>query len=167
MAVTYEAIATGNGSGSSSTFTFSSIPSTYTDLILIFKEKPASGSGDRLMAYVNGDNSGSNYSSTAIVGNGSAASSQANSNYPRWYFDFGSMIQPSDLNNVYIIQFQNYSNTSTYKTILGRLNIPASFTSALVGLWRSTSAITSITIDVATSTISTDSTFTLYGIKAA
>lgn len=167
MAVTYEAIATGNGNGSSSTFTFSSIPSTYTDLILVFQESPASGVGDRLTCYVNSDNAGANYSTTTMLGNGSSAISERTSNYPKWYLDTGSLTQPQNLNNVYVIQFQNYANTTTYKTMLARLNYAQAFTAAQVGLWRSTSAISSISINVATSTISTDSTFTLYGIKAA
>jgi hypothetical protein len=35
------------------------------------------------------------------------------------------------------------------------------------GLWRSTAAITSISITAGTTNIATNSTFTLYGIKAA
>ena len=167
MAATYTPIATTTGTGSATSITFSSIPSTYTDLILVFNEGPASGGGDRLLAWVNGDNSGTNYSATSLVGNGSAASSARTNNYAKWYLDFGAMTQPSDNNNTYIIHFQNYANTTTYKTILGRFNMASAFVSTIVGLWRSTSAINSITISGNTSNISTSSTFTLYGILSA
>jgi hypothetical protein len=62
----------------------------------------------------------------------------------------------------------NYANTTTYKTVLTRANAAASGVDASVGLWGSTAAITSITFDLPlVRTISTGSTFTLYGIKAA
>ena len=65
-------------------------------------------------------------------------------------------------------QIQNYSNTTTYKTWLSRSNIPADFVGALVGLWRSTSAITTIQFLTTTAdTFAIGTTFTLYGIKAA
>jgi hypothetical protein len=59
----------------------------------------------------------------------------------------------------------NYSNSTTYKTILGRSNAATSGTSAAVGLWRSTSAINSI--EIGTVSFTAGSTFSLYGIAAA
>ena len=70
-----------------------------------------------------------------------------------------------------ICNFNNYSNTTTYKTILSRTNHasePSSRVGTQVALWRSTSAITSIEIaEVIGTTWAVGSTFTLYGIKAA
>jgi hypothetical protein len=61
----------------------------------------------------------------------------------------------------------NYSNATTYKTALARTSEDG-VAAAYVGLWRSTSAITSITIDKGSSdNFASGSTFTLYGIKAA
>jgi len=59
----------------------------------------------------------------------------------------------------------NYSNTTTYKTFLGRGNDPSSFVRQGVGLWRNTAAITSFSVSGVT--FSTGVTATLYGIKAA
>jgi len=61
----------------------------------------------------------------------------------------------------------NYSNTTTYKTGLVRANSAASGTDAIVGLWRSTAAITSIVATHDTAQFATGSTFTLYGIASA
>ena len=67
-----------------------------------------------------------------------------------------------------IINIQNYSNTTTYKTILGRANNAVTGVTETVGLWRSTSAITSMTLlqSYGSDLFKTGSTFTLYGIKA-
>jgi hypothetical protein len=61
----------------------------------------------------------------------------------------------------------NYSNTTTYKTILERANQPQAVTNSIVGLWRSTSAISTITMTTSSGTVSAGSTFTLYGILKA
>ncbi len=64
------------------------------------------------------------------------------------------------------INVMNYSNTTTYKTILSRSS--DLYTEASVNLWRNTAAITSIIIGAQGAyTFSAGSTFTLYGIKAA
>jgi hypothetical protein len=70
-----------------------------------------------------------------------------------------------------IFHLQNYSNSTTYKTVLNRTNYAGSggWTVASVGLWRDTSAITSIRIAISetqTGNFISGSTFTLYGIKA-
>jgi hypothetical protein len=45
-----------------------------------------------------------------------------------------------------LFRLQNYSNTTTFKTIISRSNDTASAANATVGLYRSTSAITSLTV---------------------
>jgi hypothetical protein len=68
-------------------------------------------------------------------------------------------------------QFMNYTNTTTYKTILCRTsNNYGGVIRSSVGLLKSTAAISSIWMDLAFSSSnnwSTGSTFSLYGIKAA
>jgi hypothetical protein len=62
----------------------------------------------------------------------------------------------------------NYSNTTTYKTIISRGDNPGFLVIALANLWRSTSAINIITMVSETgNNFVTGSTFTLYGITAA
>jgi hypothetical protein len=116
---------------------------------------------------LNGDTA-SNYSYTAIRGDGSSASSFRASNqtsltmYPQ---DYDNTTVPS----VIIVNFQNYANTTTFKTILWRAGMSAGGqgTSAIVGLWRKTpEAITSITL-TSTGNFAVGSTFSLYGIANA
>jgi hypothetical protein len=61
----------------------------------------------------------------------------------------------------------NYSNATTYKTIINRGNTASSTVITRSGMWRSTSAITSITVNNDASNYLAGSTFTLYGIAAA
>lgn len=159
---TYEPIATTTLGSSQTTVTFSGISGSYTDLILVI----SAFTGDDLAAYtmrMNG-NTGSNYSVVTLEGQGTSAVSQRQSNQTQMYitgFQAGSYTEPFTT----IVQFMNYSNTTTDKTILSRSASNAA--SAYCGLFRSTSAITSIAVSSVSSTFSTNSTFTLYGIASA
>ena len=71
---TYTPIATQTLGSSAASVTFSSIPGTYTDLMLIsFAQGQASGGDNRLVLQFNGDTA-TNYSSTYLIGNGTTAS---------------------------------------------------------------------------------------------
>jgi hypothetical protein len=160
MTETYEPISTQTVSGTStSTITFSDIPQTYTDLILV---SALSQSADVSAPLRFNSDTGSNYSSTRLRGTGSAADSQRSSNGTGIEFWFGTL---SGFGNV-IWQIQNYSNTTTYKTAISRNNNTQDWMGASVGLWRSTSAITTVTFTVSSGYIIAGSTFSLYGIKA-
>jgi hypothetical protein len=75
--------------------------------------------------------------------------------------------------SLFTCHFMNYSNSTTYKTMLGRQGTASSTAggaSLTVSLWRNTSAITSIQLQLdfgSSNRWYTGSTFTLYGIKAA
>jgi len=165
MAKTYEPIATTTLGSATPSFTFSSIPSTYSDLVIIINGGTASTTNATLR--FNGD-TGNNYSSTHLYGDGTAAGSFRYSNvgalqinyygYPENAFDFNA-----------ICHIQNYSNATTYKTVIARANKASNGVNAAVGLWRNTAAITSITVRSSDGTTNwnINSTFTLYGIKAA
>ena len=163
MPATYEPIATTTLGSAAASYTFSSIPSTYTDLILVFSGA-ASTSTSYISLQYNSDTA-TNYSVTLLRGNGSAASSSRYSSLTEIYASI-SATNTTDINNV-IFQIQNYSNTTTYKTSLSRANNASVSTETGVGLWRSTAAINAIKISSPTQNFATGSTFTLYGIKAA
>ena len=161
MTATYEKIATTTLGSDTASVTFSSISSAYTDIVLIINGSFSSSENSYGMR-VNSDTA-SNYSSTALYGDGSSAASLRQSNQTRMYVG-----RASTSNSTSIIQIQNYSNTTTYKTVLSRGN-SNSYVMTTVALWRSTSAINSITIaqfDFGAINLSTGSTFTLYGIKS-
>jgi hypothetical protein len=165
---TYVSIATTTFGSAAASYTFSSIPSTYTDLVLVGNFALASAS-NALNLQFNSDTA-TNYSVTTLYGDGSAAASTKsatrNTIPVSYYVCASTTLGESAL----IVSVQNYSNATTYKTTLGRMNRGSASNypgaESTVGLWRSTAAITSITISSAVN-ISVGSTFTLYGIKAA
>ena len=163
MAATYEPIATTTLGSAVSSYTFSSIPATYTDLILV-ANYGSSSSSSQSEYRVNGDTT--NYSNTTISGNGSSATSGRVTNDTVLYLNKAAYAS-TNIGTTAIINFQNYANTSTYKTMLSRYGTAANEVTAGVQLWRSTSAINSITFLFDTGNILAGSTFTLYGIKAA
>ena len=160
MPTTYEPIATTTLGSAAASVSFTSISGSYTDLILIVSGTVNTNSYFALR--LNSD-TGNNYSNTEMDGNGTSASSNRNSSNNYMYNGSIFTTQTNVIN-----QIQNYSNSTTYKTVLTRSNNAGSIVKASVGLWRSTSAITSIECSTAgANTFSSGSTFTLYGIKAA
>lgn len=163
---TYTPIATQTVSGTTTaSVTFSSIPSTYTDLIIV-----ANGSltvADNSYIQFNGSG-GTAYSGTVLKGDGSAASSNRYSNNDRIVTDYTSY--PTTTVGAWnaVIHFINYANTTTYKTTLIRSNNAQNGTSSSAHLWLSTAAITSIALQTqGTPKWGNGTTFTLYGITAA
>lgn len=164
MPTTYERIASNTLSSATSTVTFSSIPATFTDLILVCNAITSVTTG-QIAIRLNGD-TGTNYSRNILWGNGTSAGSYRNSNENYAYTGYYTNLWTSPTINIF--QINNYSSTTANKTILGRSNNASEATMASVNLWRNTSAITSIELTISGgSSYSTGSTFTLYGIKAA
>lgn len=168
MASTYEKIATTTLGSAAASTTFSSISGAYTDLVLICQIQQVTN-GEDVAFQVNGD-TGTNYSRTYICGDGSTAHSARSTNQSYYILDHHGTPPTADSFSTNVINIQNYSNATTYKTIVGRSGslsaIPG--TVGVVGLWRNTAAITSITIFCTNSSnMKTGSTFTLYGILKA
>ena len=149
-----------------SSVTLSSIPSGYTDLVLITSAKNNTGAQYRLQLSFNGDRSTSVYSVTKLTGNGSTAVSSRVSNAPYGAILIGT-IGSTNFDNV-ITHIMNYSNTTTNKTILRRGGSDAAGSPQLeAGSYRSTAAISTLTLTAGAGNFGIGSTFTLYGIKAA
>lgn len=167
MAVTYEPIASTTLGSDSASASFSSIVGTYTDLILIANIITTRGSGTSESIYltVNSD-TGSNYSATALRGNGSAASSYRESSTTAIYLGEAGITSATDY-ALFRISLMSYANTSVNKTVLSEFAHPGSFVGRHVGLWRSTSAITSVSLRTNTNNIKAGSSLSLFGVKAA
>ena len=161
---TYVALATNTLSSAAASVTFSSISGAYTDLVIVSTPFITTGTTNFNIRF-NSDSSG-NYSWRTLDGTGSAAVTNYDSNVGQGRLHDYAWLTTSNIGN-YITYIQNYSNTTTYKTYLGRGNVANNGVSAVVGLWRSTAAITSITLFPSASTFPTGSTFNLYGIAAA
>jgi hypothetical protein len=164
MASTYTPIATTTLGTAASTVSFSSIPSTYTDLVLVCNPITNVTTG-QITIRLNGD-TGTNYSRLILWGNGTSAGSAAYANENYAYSGYYTTLWTSPTTNIFNIL--NYSNASTNKTILGRSNNASEATIASANLWRGTAAVSSIELGISVAgTYSVGSMFTLYGIKAA
>jgi hypothetical protein len=161
MPRTYEPIASQTLGSATASVTFSSIPSTYTDLILVSSFSETAVYGDSAIRF-NSD-SATNYSTTILYGTGAAAGSF------RWSNISGCRLQNLPTNGAATVEILNYANTSTHKTALHRgFGGGGSFEPQRgVSLWRSTAAISSVTHVSLGTTFKAGSTFSLYGIKAA
>lgn len=164
---TYSLINSTTLGSAQSSVTFSSIPGTYIDLVLVTNLKVTSGAQE-VTVKINND-TGSNYSLTNLRGDGSTAASLRRSS--QTVGNISKEISPSTaMEFVSVSNFLDYSNTTTYKTWLSRNNRASSATypgaEALVGLWRSTSAITELVIGITGGNFDIGSTFKLYGIEA-
>ena len=159
---TYTPLATTTFASATTSYTFSSISGSYTDLILVINAGTASNNQDYELQF-NSDTA-TNYSCTFIRGNGTAADSGRSSSISQIYIANSSSTTLGA--DTVIVQLQNYSNTTTYKTVLARANVPANAVQAIVGLWRSTAAISTIKVACPVN-MSIGTTMTLYGIAAA
>jgi hypothetical protein len=140
--------------------TFTSIPQGYTDLVLVCTFNGSSFSWSTRVGNGSAD-SGANYSITRLYGTGSAA---ASNRYTGETYFTGNITGAADTNC--IIQFNNYSNTTTYKTALNRFNDAGAIVFAIAGLWSNTAAINTVQIVATSGSLPVGSTFSLYGIKA-
>jgi hypothetical protein len=161
LAATFTPIASITLNATTASVTFSSIPQTYTDLILI-TAGTATGSSQLMMQF-NGVTT-STYSATILSGNGSRATSVRYSSATSMQLGYDDYFTSGQ--TVATTHIMNYTNATTNKTVLNRTSNAAVGVGLSVGLSRSTSAVTSITAFPQGSSWGSGTTFNLYGIQA-
>jgi hypothetical protein len=158
---TYSTIAT-TTLGSGTSYSFTSIPATYTDLILVTQFTVASNLD--LGLQFNADTTGTNYSDTQLVGNGTTAASYRDTNINQIVTDYTGTGTVGDM--VYIYHIMNYSNATTYKTVIGTAKSASKGVNAVAGTWRNTAAINQMRLLVGGGGF-TAGIATIYGIASA
>ena len=168
---TYVAIAEQTLGSNAASVTFSSIPSTYTDLVVVMSllANGTSNNSDGLRFQLNGD-TGSNYSATWLTNSSTSPVSSRESSATKGRV--GNISQTTNDVGTAIVQFLNYSNTTTYKTVLGRSgNLNSNGDSnvfADVSMWRSTAAINQIVFSSSSgANFPIGTVMSIYGILAA
>jgi hypothetical protein len=163
----YESIATASGTGSSGTITFSSIPQDYTHLEIRQISRVSVASSDCNLRF-NGDTA-SNYSWHRLMGSGSASSAAAG--VSNTYIELPATSYSSLLSNTYgasVTSILDYANTNKFKTVRSLGGFEDNSSGLVLfcsGNWRSTSAVTSISLITGSGFWTTDTRFALYGIK--
>ena len=171
MPNTYKLISSNVLTSSAASITFSSIPATYTDLVLRASVRCDNGANqNNLRIQFNSDTS-TNYSETFVYGNGSSASSFKVSNQTKILEalivdgnnatanTFGSL-------EMYIPSYTVSQNKPISTIAVQETNATGAYIYSTADLWRNTAAITSIYIEAgATVNLLSGSSFYLYGIS--
>ena len=166
MPSTYEPLQTYTLGSAAATIDFTSIPATYTDLRIVLLSKSVDN-GVNMNFRFNGD-SGTNYSYLYIRGDGSSASSFNQTGRSQGYFSDNSSNTVFNLGTLDIFSYAGSTFKTTLATFADDRN-GSGYVFNTVSLWRSTSAITSVTLgpgNISTN-FAAGTTATLYGIKNA
>jgi hypothetical protein len=157
------------GSGGASTMAFSSIPSTYTDLVVKTSIRTSRGTFAADLIRVDFNGSSASQSSRLIEGSSSTASSFALST-TQVITGTTSVSTANTFSNgeIYIPNYAGSTNKSISADSVAENNSASGPLYLASGLWSNTAAITSITLtDVNSATFQEYSTATLYGILKA
>jgi hypothetical protein len=166
MAVTHTLIQTVTvGSGGAASVGFTSIPGTYTDLVLLSSLRSVNAANDLAMTLAfNG--STSNFTSRYLYGNtpGGSGVSGSNGYYHGNVNGAGSTASIFTSTSLYVPNYAGSTNKSySLDNTMANTNV-FSYLFLVAGLWSQTAAITSITITNA-SNFAQYSSASLYGIS--
>jgi len=170
MAATYNLISSQVLGSSAASVTFSSIPQTYTDLVIRFSVRTDYSSPYDFAGITFNGVTGTSYSITKLSGTGTAASSGKTSSAANMDmgvpYDGATATANTFANNeVYI---PNYTSTSSIPVSIITMqenNTTAAYITATAALSRIGAAITSITFSGSSGNLVTGSSFYLYGIR--
>jgi hypothetical protein len=178
MATTYTLISSSIVIGTAASVTFSSIPATYTDLVLKLSARSnASGATDTLGDLRINATTSSLYSNTTVYSDGASSASYRNTagTYAQCFTISGAGATGSTFGSVELY-LPNYISTTQYK--VASVFSAAESNTATANTWywngataalyrESANAITQVTVALNTSGASfvTNSSFYLYGIK--
>lgn len=169
MPTTYQAIATVTVSTATTTsFQFTSIPSTYTDLLLKLSLRTTAANVTQYISMTFNGNSSNIYSDLRLQGEGSGTpASYTNSNINEVYFGTSSAASATanTFSNIeiYIPNYTSSANKILTSTCVAENNGATSIQWTSAGVWANSAAISSITLSPATYVQYTSGT--LYGIK--
>jgi len=158
----YTQLATGSLSGNSVSIT--SISSGYQDLLLTMQDFSPDTAEASLLIRVNSSSANyRNFYNRMIGGTFGATSGSSSAEF----FEIASMNVAND-SNYLRAQFFNYADTTIFKRASGQdyylLNNGSQLFASLEGLWRDTSAISSIQMTLSAGDFD-GGTYTLYGVK--
>ena len=143
---------------------FTSIPATYTDLLVKVSGRELTGVSLLFTMQINGV--ATNQTTREVRGSGSAASSGTNTIATLDQNGSGTTASVFGSADIYI---PNYASTSTYKSIsidaASENNATAAYMRLSAALWSSNSAINQLTFYASSGNIAQYSTAVLYGIS--
>jgi len=173
MANTYKLIGSSTATTSVANIEFTSIPNTYTDLLLVASLRITNNSDPTIYLRINSD-SGSNYKWRMLGADGSSTFSikqsdpaSGNTYISGYYADSTSYTSSTFGNTSFYLPSYNSSDykSCSVDTVMEN-NATANAMGFIGGLWENTSAITTLTLALGSSiNYAEHSTAYLYGIK--
>ena len=170
MANTYVAIQTVTLSTTSATISFTSIPQTYTDLLVLTSTRTNEASADWSESNITFNGVTTGYTNRYLYGTGTGTGTGSNgTTFVYGGRGTGSTATANTFGNasVYIPNYtsSNYKSVSTDEVTENGTTAALAFMNA--GLWSNSAAITSLTITALGCSFVQYSTATLYGIKSS
>jgi hypothetical protein len=171
MPITYNKIASATvGSGGAANIDFTSIPGTYTDLVVYLSARSSGSFTDQNIS-LRFNSSTTGYSRRVLSGNGSAASSSNSASEAEMFIGdvSGSTGTSNTFGNlmIYVPNYAGATNKSVSVDSIQENNTTAANARLIAGLWSDTAAITSLSVRLYGGGFDfvQHSTATLYGIK--
>jgi hypothetical protein len=170
MATTYNLISNNTLGSTTATVTFSSIPATYTDLLLKWSARCNRVTFTNIMR-VQVNSLTAKSSSTYIEGDGSVASSSNNSAIDYYWVGYapGTDQTSNTFNNgeLYIPNYQYGGDkpSGTFNVSENNATSTQVFIDKFSGMLQSAATVSSLTISLSLSSFVSGSSFYLYGIK--
>jgi hypothetical protein len=158
------------GSGGAATIDFSSIPATYSDLVVKLSARASAATTDQTINLRFNGSSAASYSARRLYGAGSGSGgsdSDTSATSINMYSIPGNGAAGNTFGNaeIYIPNYAGSTNKSVSVDIVSEDNATRALADLVAGLWSNTAAINQITILVASTTFMQYSSATLYGIK--
>ena len=165
MANTYTLISSVTvGSGGASSIDFTSIPSTYTDLLVKVSTRYDNANVNYATLSFNG--SSANFTYRSLEGSGSAAGSYNGTTGPFGVTTISTYTANTFSNiEVYIPNYAGSTNKSYSSDAVSENNATTAYADLIAGLWTQTTAINRVTLNATTGNFVQYSTAYLYGIK--
>jgi hypothetical protein len=152
------------GAGGAASIDFTSIPGTYTDLLIKLSLR-GTGADTSFFSTIFFNTSSANFTSRSLVGSGSAASSSSRTDALLYFVGANATASTFGNADIYIPNYAGSTNKSFSIDSVGENNATASRQEIWAGLWSQTAAITNFKITAGESTnFVTGSTVSLYGI---
>jgi len=170
MASTYVKLASVTvGAGGASSIDFTSIPSTYTDLVVkvSYRTTDATNTGT-LISTFNNDTAG-NYNNRFLFGTGSGTGSGNYTSNGSNYHGYGNISTTTSNTfanaEIYIPNYAGSTNKSSSSDNVSENNATAANATLGANIWNNSSAINQVTLGVYAQNFAQYSTATLYGVK--
>lgn len=168
MANTYKLIEAKTLNTNQTSITFTSIPQTYSDLIIKTSTRNLASNSSGLNLYFNSTTPGSEYLELRVYGTGSATGGDTgNSSISITSQGGGGGYTANTFGNTefYIIDYTSNYHKSVYAYGVPENNATSTLIMQTSGIRANTSAITSVILEAYESSFVAGSTFYLYGIK--